>query len=270
MRFNDLPELKDYVSDFYENLQNKKPAFFLDYDGTMTPIVPRPEDAKLTAETRQVLRDLSRLCFVAIVSGRDRKDVKDLVAIDELVYSGSHGFDTTGPDFSMQHEGGKRLLPDFDQAEKQLVENLSPVKGARVERKLFAIAVHYRAVADEEVEKVQALTDEIIKQYPGFKKAGGKKIIELKPAIDWDKGRAVKWLLENLGFDQNQVLPVYIGDDMTDEDAFRMLRETGGVGILVGDHGESTAAHYRLGHPVEVTQFLRDMIDFLKGQGAAS
>jgi trehalose 6-phosphate phosphatase len=263
MKFDDLPVLTESILELKEKLKNKKPAVFLDYDGTLTPIVPNPEDATLTEEARQVLRDLSRRCFVAIVSGRDRADVKSLVNLDELVYSGSHGFDSAGPGFIQQHEGGKKLLPDFDKAEKELTEMLSAIPGARVDRKLFAIAVHYRHVAEEQVSEVQKIVDEIMPRFNGFKKTGGKKIIELKPNMDWDKGKAVNWLLEKLNLNNPDILPIYIGDDFTDEDAFKTLKEIGGVGILVGDHGEKSDADFRLFHPEEVKDFLKELIVFL-------
>jgi trehalose 6-phosphate phosphatase len=263
MKFEDLPVLTDNIEQIRQKLKDKKPAVFLDYDGTLTPIVPNPEDATLTDEMRQVLLDLSHRCFVAIVSGRDRRDVKGLVNLDNLVYSGSHGFDTTGPDLKMQHEGGKKLLPDFEKAEQELSKKLAGIPGARVDRKLFAIAIHYRHVADDKVDEVLNIVDDTLAKYKGFKKAGGKKIVELKPNMDWDKGKAVNWLLEKLELKNPNVVPLYIGDDFTDEDAFRTLKEIGGIGILVGDHGEKSAADFRLFHPREVKDFLIELIDFL-------
>jgi trehalose 6-phosphate phosphatase len=263
MKFDDLPLLTENIGQLKQRLKDKKPAIFLDYDGTLTPIVPNPEDAVLTDEMRQVLLELSHRCFLAIVSGRDRKDVKGLVNLDDLVYSGSHGFDTTGPDLNMQHEGGKRLLPDFDEAERLLEKELAGIPGARVDRKLFAIAVHYRHVADNEVADVLNIVDNVLASFRGFIKSGGKKIVELKPDIDWDKGKAVGWLLEKLGLKNSHIVPVYIGDDHTDEDAFRILKEIEGIGILVGDHGEDSAADFRLFHPSEVKEFLKELIVLL-------
>ena len=265
MNFDELPLLSEGLIEIQEQLKSRKPAIFLDYDGTLTPIVPNPEDAILTDEARQMLKELSQRCFLAIVSGRDRADVKNLVNLDELIYSGSHGFDTSGPDFSIQHEGGKKLLPQFDKAEKDLVEQLSKIPGAKVERKLFAIAIHYRHVDEHLVENVQKIADNCLNKYQGFKKAGGKKIIELKPDIDWNKGKAVLWLLNKFNLNQPDILPIYIGDDFTDEDAFSALKEIGGVGILVGDHGKQSDANFKLDHPEEAVEFLKEMIQVLDG-----
>src|SRR5690606_5707057 len=148
----------------------------------------------------------------------------------------------------------------FELAEKELAERLAAVPGARVERKLFAIAIHYRNAAEADVEKVNRIAGAVLAKRKGLKKASGKKIIELRPDIDWDKGRAVKWLLDHLGLNGGDTVPVYIGDDITDEDAFRMMREIGGTGILVGDHGGDSLADYRLENPDETTEFLRRMI----------
>lgn len=267
MRFNELPYLLENIDQLQDKLKNKKPALFLDYDGTLTPIVPNPEDAVLKDEMRQALGDLSHRCFVAIVSGRDREDVANLVNLDGLIYSGSHGFDTSGPGFKMQHEGGKKLLPVFDEAEKLLMEKVKDIPGARVERKLFAIAVHYRhIVALDDVKELQHIVDNVLDRFKEFKKAGGKKIIELKPDIEWDKGKAVKWLLEKFELPESETLPIYVGDDFTDEDAFNILKEIGGIGVLVGDHGENSAAHFRLSRPDEVMDFLKWLILFLDSQ----
>lgn len=263
MRFDDLPYLLDNYQDFEKQLTDKKLAVFFDYDGTLTPIVSNPEDAILTEEMRKKLHHLSTLCTVAIISGRDRADVANLVALKDLVYSGSHGFDISGPDFEMKHEAGQSCLPEFDKAESQLRSQLSDIPNAKVERKLFAIATHYRNVAEDDVHKVETIVDDVLSQYDCFKKAGGKKIIEFKPDIEWHKGRALLWLLNKLSLTGDKILPLYIGDDFTDEDAFIALQEVRGVGILVGDHGTETSAQYRLKDPEEVEQFVEKLIDHL-------
>jgi len=90
----------------------------------------------------------------------------------------------------------------------------------------------------------------------------GKKVYELLPDIDWNKGKAVLWLLETLGLEGWNVLPIYIGDDRTDEDAFRAL-EKPGVGILVSDRAQETSANYTLRNPEEVERFLQNITGHL-------
>ncbi|MFW5761327.1 MAG: trehalose-phosphatase [Cyclobacteriaceae bacterium] len=260
MRYHDLPELTSNIDSFFKKLEKQQLALFLDYDGTLTPIVNKPEDAKISAEMRQAVYDLSTLIPVAVISGRDRKDVEKMVGLKNLIYSGSHGFDSKGPDFEYQHEAGVNCLPEFDAAEQELNSALSEIENAKVERKLFAIAIHYRNVKESEIAKVEEVTNNIYTRYDCFKKAGGKKIIELKPDIDWHKGKALLWLLEKLDLKKPEILPVYIGDDVTDEDAFKALPEVDGLGILVGDHEMETKANYRLENVEQVKEFLHQLI----------
>lgn len=262
MRYHKLPELTKNIESFFKKLESQQLALFLDYDGTLTPIVSKPEDAVINPEMKQAVYALSQLIPVAVISGRDRKDVGNMVGLDNLIYSGSHGFDSKGPDFEYQHEAGVNCLPEFDAAEDELIQKLKDIENAKVERKLFAIAIHYRNVKENEVQNVEAITNDVYQKYKCFKKAGGKKIIELKPDIDWHKGKALLWLLKKLDLNKPSILPVYIGDDVTDEDAFKALPEVEGVGILVGDHEMETNAHYRLENVDQVKEFLQKLITF--------
>lgn len=266
MRYQDLPELTSNLDSFLKKLEKQRLALFLDYDGTLTPIVSKPEDAVITPDMKKAVYDLSQLVPVAVISGRDRKDVEQMVGLDNLIYSGSHGFDSKGPDFEYQHEAGVNCLPEFDAAEEELIKALQEVENAKVERKLFAIAVHYRNVKENEVGKVEDITNKIYQKYKCFKKSGGKKIIELKPDIDWHKGKALLWLLDKLNLRKPDVLPVYIGDDVTDEDAFQALPEVDGLGILVGDHDMETRATYRLENVEQVKEFLQQLISHFESK----
>ncbi|KPK55395.1 MAG: hypothetical protein AMS21_13670 [Gemmatimonas sp. SG8_38_2] len=259
----DLPSALESWDEIAGRLMNNIPAMFLDYDGTLTPIVSQPEDALLSEDMRDVLEELSGLCTVAVVSGRDRLDVQPLVGLDGLVFAGSHGFDIAGPGLRMEHEGGTHCLPELEAAERELHERLDIVPGARVERKRFAIANHYRNVADKDVPIVEDAVREVLSLHPQLRMSGGKKVFELRPDIDWDKGRAVLWLLDALKLDDVAVLPFYIGDDVTDEDAFAALGERG-VGILVGNPPYRTQASYGLKDTAEVGRFLQGLAHLLK------
>lgn len=261
----DLPSALEVWGEISGRLAGKHLALFLDYDGTLTPIVSQPEDALLSEDMRGVLRDLASLCTVAIVSGRDRKDVEPLVDLDGLVYAGSHGFDIKGPDgLRLEHEGGRECLPDLERAERELKGRLDGVSGARVERKRYAIANHYRNVADDDVPRVEQAVSEVAEMHERLRISSGKKVLELRPDLAWDKGRAVLWLLEALKLDGEAVLPFYIGDDVTDEDAFDVLAERG-VGVLVGSPAYKTNASYGLRNTAEVRQFLQALINLLRG-----
>jgi alpha,alpha-trehalase len=233
-------------------------AVFLDYDGTLTPIVSKPEDAWLSDPMRQALQELAGGASVAILSGRDLDDVRRRVNIDSIVYAGSHGFDIAGTR-GLHRQVATEFLPNLDMAEKELRKALDGIPGARVERKRFSVAVHYRNVEENELPKLQQAVDAVAARYRELRRINGKKVYELLPAIDWDKGKAVIWLLETMGFERGDIQPIYMGDDRTDEDAFRAL-ERHGIGILITEQSQSTAARYSLKNPAEVCKFLRKLV----------
>lgn len=245
-------------------LAGREPAVFLDYDGTLTPIVPDPDDALLPGATRASIERLAGLCPVAVVSGRDLEDVLGKVGIDGIAYAGSHGFDLLTPD-GAREERAPEALPALDRAESALRAAVEPIEGASVERKRFAIAVHFRNVDPSRWDAVDAAVDAVHAGTSGLRKTGGKRIFELRPDVAWDKGRAVRWLLEELGLDRPEVIPVYVGDDVTDEDAFEALGPEG-IGVVVRDEDDerATAARYALDHPDAVRDFLDGIADLLE------
>lgn len=258
-----LPDALEHFDAIAQMLAGQRPAVFLDYDGTLTPIVDRPDRALLSDAMRAAVRDLAARCPVAIVSGRDRADVERLVGIEELIYAGSHGFDIAGPDgLQLQHEEAVEFMPALDRAETLLRERLAGIDGALIERKRYAIAAHYRLVAPDQTPAIEAAVDAALAQEERqLRKTGGKMIFELRPRLPWHKGRAVCWLLEVLKLDRPDVLPIYIGDDETDEDAFTALNERGGLGLLVAAGPQASAAHYRLRDPDAVGTFLRRLLE---------
>ena len=232
-------------------------AVFLDYDGTLTPIVSHPEEAVLSDSMRQTLRELAaRAPVVAILSGRGLDDVRRRVNIDSIVYAGSHGFDIAGP-HGLRRQMATEFLSNLDMAEKELHAVLGGISGARVERKRFSVAAHYRNVKENDVPKVEQAVSEVATRHRGLRRMEGKKVFELLPAIAWDKGKAMLWLLETLGLESRSggIRSIYIGDDRTDEDAFRALEQRG-IGILVSEQSQPTAARYSLKNPAEVERFL--------------
>ncbi len=257
-----LPEIK-------ARLCGRQLAVFLDYDGTLTPIVARPEMATLTDATRATLDELSKWCrAVAIVSGRARDDVQKLVDVPTLLYAGSHGFDIAdGSGNRIFQSGAERFVPIIKQAAQALGDRIGAVDGVIIEDKVFALAVHYRLVADRDLDRVKQAVDEIAAEYADLRKQGGKKIFEFLPAIEWDKGKAIRWLIRDLGLETPEVVALYFGDDVTDRSAFRALRGRG-VGFLVAEAVQPTAAHYRLKDPGEVNAFLRALIAQLERRPA--
>ena len=251
-----LPSALDRVEEVLARLGQQPVVVFLDYDGTLTPIVDRPELAVLSQDAREALDVLSRHCPVGIISGRDRKDVTNLVKLNSLIYAGSHGFDIAGPEhFALSHEVGTQFSSTLDQAEDVLRPLVRPIAGALIERKKFSIAVHYRLVAPDDVSRVEEAVTRVTADCPDLRRSEGKKVFEIQPRLDWDKGKALLWLLEGMKWREHHYYPLYIGDDLTDEHAFRELVDRG-VGIVVEHGSRFSSASYSLQDPHEVREFL--------------
>jgi trehalose 6-phosphate phosphatase len=261
-----VPSALDRIQEILSKIRNRKVAMFLDYDGTLTPIVDDPNSALLSDSMRETLIELAERLPVAVISGRDLPDVQKLVAVGSLYYAGSHGFDISGPEgMETKHEKGADFLPSLALAERKLKEKLDSTSGAWVERKKFSIAVHYRKVAKSNIDSVKEAVEEVAGLHQDLRMSGGKKIFELQPKIDWHKGKALLWLLRELDLDKENVVPFYIGDDVTDEDAFRVLKDRG-IGIVVMDRYRHTEAGYRLNNPAQVERFLKKIISAWKGE----
>jgi len=242
-------------------IPNKRPvAVFLDYDGTITPIAPRPEQALLAEDMRQTIAQLAgKAQIIAVVSGRDNDNLKSLVKLSNIFYIGNHGYDIEGPANSgIHYQAGLEFVPFLTSIAQQIEAQLKTISGVQLEPKKFTYAVHYRHVDENNVQTVVDRMREIIQHYPQLKMGYGKKVLEVRPNIDWDKGKAVQWVMEKMKLDPATVCPIYLGDDLTDEDAFRSLPEQG-IGILVGNHSEYTYADYGLTDPAQVNTFLNKL-----------
>lgn len=180
-------------------------GLFLDVDGVLAPIVPRPENASVPEETRAELRRLhERYALVACISGRAGDDARRIVGVPELVYVGNHGLE---------------LEPEAEEWAARLRAFLAGVDWPRLEDKGLTAALHYRGVTDEEA--AQRELEEIAERAreAGLVARFGRKVLELVPPIRGDKGTAVRALLDQLGLDRALVA----GDDTTDLDGFRAL-----------------------------------------------
>jgi len=260
----DLASALDGWEKIARRMRNMRIVTFFDYDGTLTPIVDRPDHARLSEEVRRTVGELANRCPVAIISGRDRADVQGLVQIDTIVYAGSHGFDIVAPHgMQLQYEQGADFLPVIDRAEDELRQKPAGVQGVLVERKRFSVAIHVRGVAQADEGAVEAIVDDVLARHPELRKGYGKEVFNLQPGVDWQKGHAVIWVLRALGLDRPDVLPLYIGHDLPHENAFRALVARG-IGIAVAESSRPTAASYVLRNPHEVRLFLRRLIVWLE------
>lgn len=239
-----------------KEISQKEVILFLDYDGTLTPIVDTPDLAVISEEMRKVVQDISEILTVSIVSGRATDDVRGKVKIDGIFYAGSHGFEIVDPKGEVTiNSQAQKIRGTIDEVHKKLSERLKGVPGALVENVKYTISSHYRLVSDQDFPKVAQAVEKILEEYPGLRKTSGKKVFEIRPKIDWDKGKAVEWILEYLNFDADKDFPIYIGDDTTDEDAFRALKEKG-FGILVAPATKPSEAKYIIKDTAEVKKVL--------------
>jgi trehalose-phosphatase len=266
-QIGELPHALGAGNALVRRLAGKQPAVFLDYDGTLTPIRDRPEDAVIAESMREAVRRLAERVPVVVVSGRDRRVVQELMGFDHLIVAGSHGFDIWSPaGGSIQREEGASFQGLLREVEARLHAELADVPGVLVEPKRSSVAAHFRLVAHEQRPRVKQIVDAILSEHPKeLKVTPGKMVFEIQPRLDWDKGKAVLYLLAALDLDRDDVLPIYLGDDMTDEDAFRALAGRG-IGIFVGSAddpetaGCTTAADYVLNTIGEVEEFLNRLV----------
>lgn len=253
-----LPAVWDREDAIRQRLSGKTPMVFLDYDGTLTPIVEDHAQALLAEDMRAAVAELGRRCAVIIVSGRDLGKLRQLVQLGHVWYAGSHGFEIVGPEGSIEQlERGTDFLPELDEVERALREALADVEGHAVERKKFSIAVHYRQVAEDAVGKLRSILDKTLSSHPRLRLGHGKKVFEMRPDIDWNKGEAVRWILQQVGPEQPGIMPLYVGgDDITDEDAFHVLAGRGLCIAVRHDESRQTAADYAVADTRDVKRLL--------------
>lgn len=240
-----------------------------DYDGTLTPIVERPELANLPESTRLIFEALAgRYEFtVGVISGRALADLKDKVGIRGIIYAGNHGMEIEGPGISFVNPMAEEFRPILRIVHHVLSRALGRIRGVIVEDKGLSLSVHYRLVEEDKAEEVKKTFERIAggAQAVGkVKITSGKKVYEVRPAVTWDKGRAIKLLMKKYskGGRKSGLLPIYLGDDLTDEDGFRVIENYGnGLSVFVGAKGQHSAARYFLKSPAEVTEFLEILLE---------
>jgi len=232
-------------------------AVFLDFDGTLATVTPDPADTTLDERMREVLCTLANHCFVAVVTGRALDDVRVKVGLSSLSYAGCHGFEIAGPGFDFVREPSLRR--SFDTLAIELARVAADFEGLIVEAKGYSISVHHARTPPACLPALEAAVALLVERSPGIRRAVGRNIIELRPAIDWHKGSAVKWMLEQQA-DARALVPVYVGDDRTDEDALAVVADSG-IGIVVGEPSWPSSARFRLRDPSAVGEFLRRLVD---------
>jgi trehalose 6-phosphate phosphatase len=238
-----------------------------DYDGTLAQIVGRPQDAVLTAGVRKKLVTLAGKpdMSIGVISGRQLSELKSLVAIEGIYYAGNHGLEIEGSGLKYINpaaEGARAVMKDLA---AQLAEALESIAGVIIQEKGYSVSVHYRLaqskdenIITETVRRITAphIVRGEIKVYPM------KKVWEIRPPVDWDKGKAALFIGHGIkaALKLNRLLTIYLGDDTTDEDAFRVVRRPDGWSVYVGGEKASSAAEYCLNSVAEVGDFLGRLI----------
>lgn len=229
-----------------------------DYDGTLTPIVQDPEDARLDGRMREWLGCVARLprVTVGIVSGRALADVAKLVSLRNVYYAGNHGLEIAAGTRRFVHPVALRAKSLLGEIAGRLKRAIRGVRGASINDKVLTLSVHYRRVRRGQSKLVRERCMEVLTPFlvsSSLKVTHGKKVLEVRPNVEWNKGDAVGWMMGKFG--KRPPFALYVGDDRTDEDAFRLLKKNG-LTIRVGRKVSSHAQFY-----VERT---RDVLEILR------
>ncbi|MBI4651014.1 trehalose-phosphatase [Candidatus Desantisbacteria bacterium] len=250
-------------------LRYKYLLIFCDFDGTLTPIAKTPEKAVISKNTKELLRKLSQIsdCKIVIISGREIKYLKNKIQLKNIIYSGNHGLEIDGYGFKFKALVSKKYKNVLKIIKNSLINKFSDINGILLEDKDISLSIHYRLVNKNNIPLVKAIINDAVLLYKknmDIKVKNGKKVFEIMPPIEWNKGKSVSQILkkqQNL-FKNKNVYPIYFGDDTTDEDAFEILRNKG-ITIFVGKTKLSKAKYY-LKDTKEVVKVLKCILEIRK------
>lgn len=243
-------------------LHSKKVCIFLDYDGTLTPITKTPQQALLSKETKRILKNLAQnpRCILVIISGRSLSNIKKMVGIKNIIYVGNHGLEFGDLHTAFRFPISSRYKIILKQIKNNLINELATIKGVLIEDKKLSLCLHYRSVNKKNISIIKAVFNRVVAIYKvqqELRVLVGKEVLEISPTIVWDKGKIVSLILVLLRviFRYDRIIPLYIGDDVTDENAFSILKNRG-ITIFVGKP-KQTRAKYYLKNTQEVKELLK-------------
>jgi trehalose 6-phosphate phosphatase len=216
---------------------------FLDFDGTLAPIVEDPDMAQMPAGTRDAMRNLAgkENLSVGIISGRALRDVQERVGLKDIIYAGNHGLEISGPGLSLVNPTAAMRVELLRELAQDLQNRLLHIPGILVENKVLTASVHFRRAPASSLDEIrQAVGAAVDSTGDLFCVTPGLEVLEIKPRVNWNKGSAVRWIEDKL--DRGPSLTVFVGDDITDEDAFAALPD--GITVRVGPHGKTSARYH--------------------------
>ncbi len=260
-----LPDVFTVFKDIFPESEKKNYFLFLDFDGTLSPIVAEPEKARPLEGIKEIVQRCSEFFPVCIITGRDTEVIKKLLPLTDIYYAACHGFEITGPkEYHYELPEALALIPVFDKAQHLLTLRLSAMEGLIIERKKFGLAFHYRKIgSDSVIAELKKEIQEYCLNHQELRFQLGEKVIEIQPHLNWDKGKALLKLYQVLNLKMKDTPPLYLGDGNTDEDAFREMRDCG-VPILASIEARPTLARYHLKGPQKVKKFLETIYEHKK------
>jgi len=238
---------------------NKTPVFFFDFDGTLSDLAATSEQAKFKPIAKHVIEELSEKFHVGIVSGRKLDELRRLVGIKGIFYSGNHGVEIEGPKLKFIEPESAKSSAYIISLARKIEKRLGSYRPG-INPKKYSVSVHYRTVDPQKVKELLSELDDIISA--PFREGKidvfhGKKVVEIKAPVNWNKGDAIDMIMRKVS---KKGTPIFFGDDTTDEFGFRKVNALGGISIFVGSNNRKTSAKYRIGSPVEL---IGELAEFL-------
>ena len=256
-KFRNLPSAQPRLA----ALAGAPAALLFDFDGTLQPVPDHPADGWLSQPMRGLLKGLATRHPLAIVSGRAVDDLERRLALPSAYLAGNHGLELRGADYdpvSLNLAAGWRPL--LDAVHERLASLSSEYPDCVVEHKGATVAVHYRGLAPASAVAVRRRVMRTVAGFDGVQVDSGQQVMEIRPAVDGDKGTAVDWLLQRMQRSIGPCTAVFFGDGAADEAAFRAVRRVGGLGVLIAPAGRPTAATCRLDSPQALATALAPLL----------
>ncbi len=235
---------------------------FLDYDGTLADFAPTPEHVNPDPDVVELLSSLAQDPWfrVAVVSGRRLSHVRTLLPVPGIVLAGTYGIELQAPDGQQINRAAYgNIRPALDSLKPRWEHLIEGREGFFLEDKGWALALHARFAEEHEAERLLDVGRQMAREAADlgpYRVLGGHKFLEIGPTLA-NKGRTVEYLLEH--YPWPGALPIYLGDDDKDEEAFGAIKAHGGFGILVAAEHRKTTADYRLASPQAARDWLQTL-----------